>query len=106
MPVSAARPIIFCCDSPGSRLDLATLPVGLDYQVRRVPRLPLLPDGVRALAPALVLIGMAPADERETFTTVDRLRATNPHVPVVLVAAKGSEAIAVAALRAGVRDYF
>jgi DNA-binding NtrC family response regulator len=87
-------------------LGLAALPVGRDYQVRTVSRLPLLVDGVRALAPALVLIGMSPADERDTFAALDRLQSSSPHVPVVLVAAKGSEAVAVAALRACVKDYF
>ena len=106
MRISAANPVIVCCDSPGSRLDLAALPVGGDYQVRSVSRLPLLADGVRALEPALVLVGMSPADERDTLAAVEGLQSTSPHVPVVLVAAKGSEAVAVAALRAGVKDYF
>jgi DNA-binding NtrC family response regulator len=47
-----------------------------------------------------------PAEEREALAIVDRMTAIAPELAIVLVAASGSEALAVAALRAGVRDYF
>src|SRR5262249_6694658 len=44
--------------------------------------------------------------EREALAVVERLHGYDRRLPIVLVATSGSEALAVAALRAGVADYY
>ena len=68
--------------------------------------MPSVRDLTRVPDVALVVFGVAPVQERETLQTIEQLRAIDRRLPVILVVTNGSEALAVAALRAGVNDYF
>src|SRR5262249_29347776 len=62
----------------------------------------LLRSGQRA---DLAILSADDEESREWRDAAERLRGDDPLVPLVLLVARGSEAIAVAALRAGVNDY-
>ncbi len=51
------------------------------------------------------LVVVAPLDDRRGLETAGRLHRSDPDLPVLFVTARGSEEVAVAALRAGVSDY-
>ena len=55
---------------------------------------------------AVVVIGFSSSQADAVFAGVDRVRRANHRIPIVVVAADSSEALAVAALRSGVTDYF
>jgi DNA-binding NtrC family response regulator len=56
--------------------------------------------------PDLVVIGPSLQHPRDAVATVRLVRQWTRRVPIVLVTAQGSEELAVAAMRAGVTDYF
>jgi len=56
-------------------------------------------------APGVVIVAVDRHDAAEALSSIARLRAGDRKTPVILVAGAGSEALAVAALRAGVSDY-
>ena len=98
--------VVLCDDSTDRRKILATLLVDAGCGVREVTGLPSVPHLTRLPDVALVLFGVSPVQERGTLQTIEQLRAIDRRLPVVLVVTNGSEALAVAALRAGVNDYF
>jgi DNA-binding NtrC family response regulator len=53
----------------------------------------------------LAILSADDGDSRDWREAAERLRRDDPHVPLILLVARGSEAAAVAALRAGVNDY-
>ncbi len=55
--------------------------------------------------PDLVVVGVTAATSSSTLSVVARLRATDRSLPVIVIARDSSEALAIAALRAGVSDY-
>jgi DNA-binding NtrC family response regulator len=102
-----ALPLVVLCDySVDRRTALATALVDAGCRVREVNGLASLLDPRRVSTAALVLIGVSPAQERETLETVEHLRSVDRALPLVFVVTSGSEALAVGALRAGVNDYF
>jgi DNA-binding NtrC family response regulator len=102
-----ARSFVFVCDaSSDRRTNLSTVIVSAGCQVREVTQLASLADLAQKSHPALILIGLVPSEERETLAAVERLHAVDRRLPVVLVVGSGSEGLAVAAFRAGVKDYF
>jgi DNA-binding NtrC family response regulator len=60
----------------------------------------------RSVRPAVVLLGSSFADERRLPGIAREFRRCDASVGIILLADRGSEALAVAALRAGVDDYF
>lgn len=103
---TAARPVVVICDCDTARRHSLRLILSTDCHVRQIDSLSSLGDRHADPNPALVLIGFGQAQEREAFAAVERLRLADHRIPVVLVAQHGSEAVAVAALRAGASDYF
>lgn len=103
----AAQPVVFLRDSDDARRDglTAALSNGL-CRVQHIAELSSFDNRRASAGPALVLIGFSPAEASETFAAVERLRQADRRIPVVLITAGSTEAIAVAALRAGVKDYF
>jgi DNA-binding NtrC family response regulator len=59
-----------------------------------------------ARQPSVILVGAGADDPDAALRAVRALRDRDPRATIVLVTADGSEALAVAALRAGLRDYF
>jgi len=103
----AARRLVFICDGDEARRrNLASVLSTDACRVREVAPLSALLDRSAGLDPALVVIGFSPAEERDTFATVERLHRVDRRLPIVLIAVSGSEALAVEALRAGAKDYF
>ena len=60
----------------------------------------------RRFRPDAVVVGTAPEDERAVLEHVQRIRVEDRRVPFILTTASGSEALATAALRTGMKDYF
>ncbi len=58
------------------------------------------------LAPDVVLIEHSGAQQGTWLEIAEALRHSQPNTPVILLTSRGSETLAVAALRAGVHDYF
>jgi len=56
--------------------------------------------------PTLVVIGVSRHQASVAWSAIGRLRERDRRLPVIVVTDEGSEEIAVAALRAGVKDYF
>ena len=106
MSNATGRLVVCCGESLASRVGQTISASAGHAHVRTVPLLASCPESVRALKPAVVLIGITPADARQVFSIIEQIRADNPHLAVVLLATGGSEALAVSALRAGVADYF
>ena len=106
MATSAGKPTVLCWDSPAVPLSVLASRVGTEYQIRRASWQSLLADGVQATTPAVILIGFTATDGCEVFTVINRLHSSRPDIPIVIAVARGSEATAIAALRAGVKDYF
>ena len=90
---------------------------GLRREVRAVLRLPgytlLEAFGVSGILPMLgqgrldlVIVGPRPDPHREPLAVVQNIRRVDSRVPVILLTEQSSEGRVVAALRAGVVDYF
>jgi DNA-binding NtrC family response regulator len=60
----------------------------------------------RRFRPAVVVVGTCPEDERLALEYVRQIRAENRRVACILTTVAGSEALATAALRVGMTDYF
>jgi DNA-binding NtrC family response regulator len=102
-----ARSLVFLCDASNDRrANLRNVAATAGCQVREVGDLATLASLARSSHPALIVIGLAPSREQETLAAVERLHAVDRRLPMVLVVESGSERLAVAALRAGVKDYF
>ena len=56
--------------------------------------------------PDLVIIGASGPDPEDGLGLIDRIRHQNLTVPIILITRHGSEAMAIAAFRAGASDYF
>jgi DNA-binding NtrC family response regulator len=54
----------------------------------------------------LIIVGSKGGNGSEALNLVKAIRASNQNIPVILITERGSEALAVAALRSGVNDYF
>jgi DNA-binding NtrC family response regulator len=104
--VGAPQRIVICERDDTRRRSLTAVLSADTWQVRDIARLSALTDRSLGFDPALVLIGFSAAEARETFAVVKSLRDVDRRLPIVLVAANSSEALAVAALRAGAKDYF
>jgi DNA-binding NtrC family response regulator len=63
-------------------------------------------DAVGRLRPDLVLIGFLATGEQDVFAAVEQLRRADRRLPILLAVRGGSEAVAIGALRRGVKDYF
>jgi DNA-binding NtrC family response regulator len=63
-------------------------------------------QAVRTSGPALALIGAHGEPIESTIDVVRGLRAADPALPVMLVTDSSSEDLAIAALKAGISDYF
>jgi len=101
------RPLVLLYDGKiDRRANLTTVLATAGYQIRDVTGLQSLADMARSSSPAIVFIGASPPDEREALAAVENLHAVDRRLPIVFVVADGSEALAIAALRAGVKDYF
>jgi DNA-binding NtrC family response regulator len=97
--------VVICDCHTARRHGLESL-LASDYDVRSVNALSSLRDRRAAPHPALVVIAFGLDDEREAFAAVADLRGADPRIRVVLIAQHSTEAVAVAALRAGASDYF
>jgi DNA-binding NtrC family response regulator len=86
------------------RLRAALAGVGCD--VRDVQELAQLVRHAARIRPALVLLAINAGEADVALQDVQALRDADPRLVVIVVADCGSEALAVAALRAGVSDYF
>jgi DNA-binding NtrC family response regulator len=62
-------------------------------------------DRLRTSKPAAILLEASLDDVNTAIAVARAVRATNRHVPLLLLAERGSECLAIAALRAGVSDY-
>jgi DNA-binding NtrC family response regulator len=60
----------------------------------------------RRFRPAVIVVGTCPEEERTVLEHVRQIRSENGHIACILTTVAGSEALATAALRAGMKDYF
>jgi DNA-binding NtrC family response regulator len=97
---------VFVCDCDNARRHALSSILSTDYHVQQFSSVSSLGDRHAGPDPSLVLIGFGQAEERQAFAAVERLRLADHRIPVVLIAQNSSEAVAVAALRAGANDYF
>ena len=100
-PRSAAR--ILEIDAARSR-KLARRLSSAGYDTVRDADVSVLIRTIRLTPPDLVVVGSVGGDPAEALAVVRAIRKLGP-IPVVLVVEEGSEALAVAALRAGASDY-
>jgi DNA-binding response OmpR family regulator len=63
-------------------------------------------DRVSRRRPALVIVACNADRPRDGLDAVRRIRKSDAHLPIVVVAAASSEELAVGAIKAGVTDYF
>jgi DNA-binding NtrC family response regulator len=56
--------------------------------------------------PCLIVLGMPGPGEEEGLDQVRSIRKVNRHLPIIIISSNSSEALATAAFRAGVDDYF
>ena len=76
------------------------------YTVVAVPEATGLARVIRTHQPALVVLGVLHDDAWESLKMAEQLRAQHPHLPLILLMPQSTEALAIAALKVGVTDYF
>jgi DNA-binding NtrC family response regulator len=65
-----------------------------------------IPRDAARLRPDLAVLPVCGGASHAAFATVERLHAADRALPIIFVTSTGSEALLLAALRAGVQDYF
>jgi DNA-binding NtrC family response regulator len=85
---------------------LATAVARVGCAVRRVADPRRLTLEARGCVLHLAVVGFAAHEERAALEAIVRLREIDRRLPVLVVADRGSEEVAVAALRVGAKDYF
>jgi DNA-binding NtrC family response regulator len=76
------------------------------YTVVAVPEAARLAYVLRMHQPTLVIIGALHDDVWESVKMAEQLRMQHPQLPLMLLMSQSTEALAIAALKAGVTDYF
>ncbi len=76
------------------------------YKVVAVPEATRLASMLRTHQPVLVVIGALHNDVWESLKMAEQLRVQHPYLPLILLMPQSTEALAIAALKAGVTDYF
>ncbi|HZT75347.1 MAG TPA: sigma-54 dependent transcriptional regulator [Vicinamibacterales bacterium] len=103
----AASSWVFVCDTDeGRRRQLTTTLSNDAYRVEGLPDPSALAAAAARVPRAVVVVGFAAAQIAPVLAAVHELHRLRSRVPVIFVAADGSEEVAVAALRSGVNDYF
>ena len=65
-----------------------------------------IPECVETNSPSLLILGAPQPNGTDALEIAEQIRKRDRRFPIILVTAEGSEALAVAALRAGLKDYF
>ncbi len=99
------RSVALVFDSDERRRACVSTVLSTQCAVHESARISDLPADAQRLQPAVVIIGFAGAESHDVLATIDRLHAMDRRLSVVVATATGSEDTAVAALRAGVKDY-
>ena len=92
-------------DRDDRRRQCVTAALAADCAIHESSRISDLCTDAGSVRPAVVVIGFADGESRDVLSAVARLHAIDRRLPVVLVTCGGSEDTAIAALRAGVKDY-
>jgi DNA-binding NtrC family response regulator len=104
---SARRTVLFAGEAGAIR---ETLGVALRQHGVHLVSTPALSDTLAAChscsGATVVVLSLASHDDAAGLEALQQVREYDGHAPVILLTAAGSEALAVAALRAGVKDYF
>jgi DNA-binding NtrC family response regulator len=88
------------------RLSVIAALAQIGCEVHAVPRLERIAHDTRLLRPNLVIIGFSADASAIAFAAIAELQTRHPRLPIVVIVSAGSEAVAVSAFRAGVKDYF
>ena len=100
------RLTVLLADASDSRRQLLRVAVSASgAAIREAPASGDVPAICRVVRPAAVLLGCDDREFADTLKTVAAVRAVDDAPAVVVVVERGSEAMAIAALRAGVHDY-
>jgi DNA-binding NtrC family response regulator len=103
----AVHSLVLVADSNQARRSaLVAALTRTDCRVRDISRLDDVFSETQRCSPNLVLIGYSAVDGHDVIAAIDTLRRAERRLPVVLVVDADVESLAVAALRAGVKDYF
>jgi DNA-binding NtrC family response regulator len=101
------RPLALIADPcPARRRTMAATLAELGCEVCHVERPGEVVPGSSRHRPTLVVIAFAAVQADAVFSDIDRMRQADRRLPILLVVGQSSESIAIAALRAGVKDYF
>jgi len=99
------RSLALVFDSDGRRRACVSAAVAADCTVHESAHISDLSIDARRVHPAVVIIGFAGEESGDVLAAIERLHSADRRLSVVLVTAGGSEDTAIAALRAGVKDY-
>jgi DNA-binding NtrC family response regulator len=101
-----ALPVLIADSREKRRRSIGTALANAGLIVHQAIGLDHLMLDARRHRPGVVVIGISVAEELAALQAIAELHAMDRRLPVVVVIEDGSEALAVAALRAGVKDYF
>jgi DNA-binding NtrC family response regulator len=99
------RSLALVFDSDERRRECLSAALARECAVHESARLSDLSPDAGRVHPTVVIIGFRDAESIDVLAAIDRLHAADRRLSVVLVTTPGSEDTAIAALRAGVKDY-
>jgi DNA-binding NtrC family response regulator len=99
------RSLALVFDRDEKRRECVSAALAADCAVHESAQISDLSIDACRVHPAVVIIGFAIPESSEVLAAIERLHAADRRLSVVLVTNGGSEDIAIAALRAGVKDY-
>jgi DNA-binding NtrC family response regulator len=101
-----SRPILLMDEDTERRRSVADVLTQNGHAVVATGPVARLVDDVRRLQPSLVIVGACACDAPDRLSDLPAIHAHDRRLPIILLVRDSSESLAIAALRAGVKDYF
>src|SRR5215813_11119597 len=98
--------ILIAVDDEGTRASIAELLRGHGYDVFEAARKSEVMDCVHERGPDLVIVGSSRDETWDALEVAREIRKTDRMLPIILVSGYSTEDLAIAAVKAGITDYF